>query len=125
MRRNKNGARIVHFKDGHSEEFGLILYATGRVPNIGSLALDKAGIKTGKNGAVIIDNNFTTSADSVFALGDVTDRIQLTPVAIKEAMALIAYWFDGKEVDFDYDNIPTAVFSQPAIGTGRSVRARS
>tara|TARA_R110001632_G_scaffold82802_2_gene183614 strand:+ start:27368 stop:28744 length:1377 start_codon:yes stop_codon:yes gene_type:complete len=114
---NKNGARIVHFKDGHSEEFGLILYATGRVPNVGSLALEKAGVKTGKNGAVIIDNNFTTSVDSVFALGDVTDRIQLTPVAIKEAMALIAYWFDGKEVDFDYDNIPTAVFSQPAIGT--------
>jgi glutathione reductase (NADPH) len=87
------------------------------VPNIGSLALEKAGVKTGKNGAVIIDNNFTTSVNSVFALGDVTDRIQLTPVAIKEAMALIAYWFDGKEVDFDYDNIPTAVFSQPAIGT--------
>ncbi|WP_417527356.1 glutathione-disulfide reductase [Marinomonas shanghaiensis] len=111
------GARTVHFKDGHVEEFGLILYATGRVPNIASLALDKAGVKTGKNGAVIINKNFTTSAKSVFALGDVTDRIQLTPVAIKEAMALIAYWFDGKEVSFDYDNIPTAVFSQPAIGT--------
>jgi glutathione reductase (NADPH) len=111
------GARTVHFKGGHAEEFGLILYATGRVPNIASLALDKAGVKTGKNGAVIIDKNFTTSAKSVFALGDVTDRIQLTPVAIKEAMALIAYWFDGKEVSFDYDNIPTAVFSQPAIGT--------
>jgi glutathione reductase (NADPH) len=114
---NPNGARTVHFKDGHSEEFGLILYATGRVPNVASLELEKAGVKTGKNGAVIIDKNFTTSAKSVFALGDVTDNIQLTPVAIKEAMALIAYWFDGKEVDFDYDNIPTAVFSQPAIGT--------
>ncbi|TYL47703.1 glutathione-disulfide reductase [Marinomonas sp. IMCC 4694] len=114
---DKNGARIVHFKGGHSEEFGLILYATGRVPNVGSLALEKAGVETGKNGAVMIDKNFTTSASSVFALGDVTDNIQLTPVAIKEAMALIAYWFDGKEVDFDYDNIPTAVFSQPAIGT--------
>ncbi|MGO2354990.1 MAG: glutathione-disulfide reductase [Marinomonas foliarum] len=114
---NPNGARTVHFKGGHTEEFGLILYATGRVPNVESLALDKAGIKTGKNGAVIIDNNFTTSAKSVFALGDVTDNIQLTPVAIKEAMALIAYWFEGKEVNFDYDNIPTAVFSQPAIGT--------
>ncbi|MCB5160527.1 glutathione-disulfide reductase [Marinomonas algarum] len=114
---DQNGARIVHFKDGHSEEFGLILYATGRVPNVDALALENAGIETGKNGAVKVDNNFTTTAGSVFALGDVTDKIQLTPVAIKEAMALIDYWFDGKEVDFDYDNIPTAVFSQPAIGT--------
>ncbi|MGB0781607.1 MAG: glutathione-disulfide reductase [Marinomonas sp.] len=114
---NPNSLRTVHFKDGHSEEFGLILYATGRVPNVATLGLENVGIETGKNGAVIIDKNFTTSAKSVFALGDVTDRIQLTPVAIKEAMALIAYWFEGKEVDFDYDNIPTAVFSQPAIGT--------
>ncbi|RNF49732.1 glutathione-disulfide reductase [Marinomonas hwangdonensis] len=114
---NPQGARTVHFKDGHVEEFGLILYATGRVPNVASLSLEKAGVETGKNGAVIVDKNFTTSAQSVFALGDVTDRVQLTPVAIKEAMALIAYWFEGKEVTFDYDNIPTAVFSQPAIGT--------
>ena len=111
------GKRIVHFKDGSSEEFGLILYATGRVPNVASLALDKAGVETGKNGAVIVDSNFVSSAPSVFALGDVTDRIQLTPVAIKEAMALIDFWFEGKAVDFDYDNIPTAVFSQPSIGT--------
>jgi glutathione reductase (NADPH) len=114
---NPKGARTVHFKDGHVEKFGLILYATGRVPNVASLALDKAGVKTGENGAVIIDKNFTTSTKSVFALGDVTNRIQLTPVAIKEAMSLIAYWFESKEVTFDYDNIPTAVFSQPAIGT--------
>ncbi|MDP5057319.1 MAG: glutathione-disulfide reductase [Marinomonas hwangdonensis] len=114
---NPQGARTVHFKDGHVEEFGLILYATGRVPNVASLSLEKAGVETGKNGAVLVDKNFTTSAQSVFALGDVTDRVQLTPVAIKEAMALIAYWFEGKEVTFDYDNIPTAVFSQPAIGT--------
>lgn len=114
---NPLGARTVHFKNGQTEEFGLILYATGRVPNVASLSLEKAGVKTGKNGAVIVDKNFTTSAQSVFALGDVTDRVQLTPVAIKEAMALIAYWFEGKEVTFDYDNIPTAVFSQPAIGT--------
>jgi len=112
-----NGSRMVHFKDGRSEEFGLVLYATGRVPNVGSLGLDKANIITGKNGAVVIDSNFTTSVSSVFALGDVTDNIQLTPVAIKEAMALIDYWFEGKPVNFDYDNIPTAVFSQPAIGT--------
>ena len=111
------GERIVHFQDGHSETFGLVLYATGRVPNIDKLGLDKADVETGKNGAVKVDNNFTTSAPSVFALGDVTDNIQLTPVAIKEAMALISYWFDGKEINFDYDNIPTAVFSQPSIGT--------
>ncbi|MEO9274142.1 glutathione-disulfide reductase [Marinomonas sp. 5E14-1] len=112
-----NSGRLVHFKDGSSESFGLVLYATGRVPNVASLDLEKAGVEFGKNGAVKINNNFQTTAKNVFALGDVTDKIQLTPVAIKEAMALIDYWFNGKEVDFDYDNIPTAVFSQPAIGT--------
>ncbi|GAB3483010.1 glutathione-disulfide reductase [Marinomonas epiphytica] len=114
---NDQSDRVVYFKDGREERFGLVLYATGRVPNTATLALDKAGIEAGKNGAISVDNNFKTQVDSVFALGDVTDKIQLTPVAIKEAMALIDYWFEGKEVDFDYDNIPTAVFSQPSIGT--------
>jgi len=107
----------VHFKDGRHEEFGLVLYATGRVPNVGGLALENVALETSNNGAIKVDHNFTTSVPSIFALGDVTDNIQLTPVAIKEAMALIDYWFDGKEIDFDYDNIPTAVFSQPSIGT--------
>ncbi|MBJ7554767.1 glutathione-disulfide reductase [Marinomonas spartinae] len=114
---NESSHRVVHFKDGSHDEFGLVLYATGRVPNVGGLALENVALETSNNGAIKVDHNFTTSVPSIFALGDVTDNIQLTPVAIKEAMALIDYWFDGKEIDFDYDNIPTAVFSQPSIGT--------
>ncbi|MCZ2723433.1 glutathione-disulfide reductase [Marinomonas sp. 15G1-11] len=113
---NPEGERLVRFKDGREEIFGLILYATGRIPYTDSLALDKAGIETEK-GAIKVDSNFTTNVPSVFAIGDVINRLQLTPVAIGEAMALISYWFEGKAVTFDYDNVPTAVFSQPQIGT--------
>jgi len=111
-----NGARIVTFKDGHEENFDLILYATGRVPYTDGLNLEAAGIELEK-GAIKVNQNFETSAKSVFALGDVINRVQLTPVAIGEAMALIQFWFEGTSQDYDYDNIPTAVFSQPPIGT--------
>ncbi|MFT2112471.1 glutathione-disulfide reductase [Marinomonas sp. 2405UD68-3] len=111
-----NGDRIVRFKDGTEKTFGLILYATGRVPYTDTLNLHAAGIAQEK-GAIKVDNNFQTNVPSVFAIGDVINRLQLTPVAIGEAMALISYWFDGKAVEFDYDNVPTAVFSQPQIGT--------
>ena len=111
-----SGERIVRFKDGHEEVFGLILYATGRVPFTDSLNLAAAGIEQ-ERGAIVVNGNFQTNISNVFAIGDVINRMQLTPVAISEAMALISYWFDGKDVDFDYDNIPTAVFSQPPIGT--------
>lgn len=107
----------VTLKDGRTLMFDAVLYATGRVPNTTSLNLDKVGIETTKSGAIVVNNRYQSSVESVYAIGDVTDRVQLTPVAIKEAMALIGYWFDGIEPNFDYDNIPTAVFSQPAIGT--------
>ncbi len=111
-----DGDRIVRFKDGTEEAFGLILYATGRVPYTDSLNLAAAGIEQEK-GAIKVDSNFQTNVPGVFAIGDVINRLQLTPVAIGEAMSLIGYWFDNKPVTFDYDNVPTAVFSQPQIGT--------
>ena len=111
-----NGARIVTFKDGQEEAFDLILYATGRVPYTDGLNLEAAGIELDK-GAIKVNQNFETSSKNIFALGDVINRVQLTPVAIGEAMALIQYWFEGSSKDYDYDNIPTAVFSQPPIGT--------
>lgn len=110
------GDRLVTFKNGEKEEFGLVLYATGRVPYTDGLNLEAAGIELDR-GAIKVNQNFETSAKSVFALGDVINRVQLTPVAIGEAMALIRYWFDGDDTAYDYDNIPTAVFSQPPIGT--------
>ncbi|MBM6549946.1 glutathione-disulfide reductase [Marinomonas ostreistagni] len=111
------GQRKVFFKDGSEQVFGAVLYATGRVPNTDQLNLAAAGVETDDKGAIKINKRYQSSTESVYAIGDVTDGIQLTPVAIKEAMALIGYWFDGIEPNFDYDNIPTAVFSQPAIGT--------
>ena len=113
----KDGQKQVTLKDGRILMFDEVLYATGRVPNTSSLNLDAVGIETAKNGAIIVNDRYQSSVNSVYAIGDVTDRVQLTPVAIKEAMALIGYWFDGIEPNFDYDNIPTAVFSQPPIGT--------
>lgn len=112
----QEGARIVTFQDGREEAFDLILYATGRVPYTDGLNLEAAGIELEK-GAIKVNQNFETSTSNVFALGDVINRVQLTPVAIGEAMALIQYWFEGKSEEYDYDNIPTAVFSQPPIGT--------
>lgn len=111
-----DGDRIVTFKDGTTETFGLILYATGRVPYTDGLNLAAAGIELEK-GAIKVNKNFETSTKNIFALGDVINRVQLTPVAIGEAMSLIQYWFEGDESEYDYDNIPTAVFSQPPIGT--------
>ncbi|WP_425641025.1 glutathione-disulfide reductase [Marinomonas gallaica] len=107
----------VMLKDGRELVFDEVLYATGRVPNTDKLNVASTGIETTKNGAIVVNDRYQSTADSVYAIGDVTDRVQLTPVAIKEAMALIGYWFDGIEPNFDYDNIPTAVFSQPPIGT--------
>ncbi|NBB81770.1 MAG: FAD-dependent oxidoreductase, partial [Alphaproteobacteria bacterium] len=81
------------------------------------LGLDKAGVALDANGAVKIDEHYRTSADNIFAVGDVTDRIQLTPVAIGEGHALADTLFGGNPRGISYENIPTAVFSQPPIGT--------
>jgi glutathione reductase (NADPH) len=81
------------------------------------LGLETAGVALTESGAIAVDSNFTTNIPSVFALGDVTGKVQLTPVAIKEAMHLLAYWFESQPVTLSYDNIPSAVFSQPNIGT--------
>lgn len=111
-----DGKKNVYFQDGTSEVFDLVLAATGRVPNIDQLNLNAAGIEP-IAGAIDVDENFRTTSSNIYALGDVTNRMQLTPVAIAEAMALIQHWFEDKEVDMDYSNVPTAVFSQPQIGT--------
>lgn len=104
-------------EDGTVIETDCVLYATGRAPNTAKLGLEAAGVETGPNGAIIVDDTFRTSVPNIYALGDVTDRIQLTPVAIAEAMVLSANLFDGKDQRADYGDIPTAVFSHPNIGT--------
>jgi glutathione reductase (NADPH) len=94
-----------------------VMLALGRVPNTTGLGLEAAGVKTDERGAIIVDAFSRTSAPGIYALGDVTDRVQLTPVAIHEAMCFIETEYKNNPVSPDHDLIPTAVFSQPEIGT--------
>ena len=111
------GGLAVALDDGAVREVDLVLYAIGRVPNTAGLGLEEAGVALDGNGAVIVDDRFRTSVPNIYALGDVIDRWQLTPVAIGEAMVLAANLFAGADSAMDYADIPTAVFSDPQVGT--------
>jgi glutathione reductase (NADPH) len=107
----------VALSDGSEVEADLVMYATGRTPNTAGLGLDKAGVVLNSGGAVMVDRLSRTSVRNIWAVGDVTDRVNLTPVAIGEAMAFVKSAFLGRPTAMDYDNIPTAVFSMPPVGT--------
>ncbi|ASY69126.1 glutathione reductase [Sinorhizobium fredii USDA 205] len=94
-----------------------VMLALGRVPNTKGLGLENAGVKTNERGAIVVDAFSRTSAPGIYALGDVTDRVQLTPVAIHEAMCFIETEYKNNPTSPDHDLIATAVFSQPEIGT--------
>lgn len=94
-----------------------VMLALGRHPNTAGLGLETAGVALNERGAIIVDDYSRSSVPSIWALGDVTDRVQLTPVAIHEAMCFIDTEYRGKPTKPDHDTIPTAVFSQPEIGT--------
>ena len=94
-----------------------VVYATGRVPNTDGLGLEAAGVKLGRKGEVMVDRFSATSCDSIYAVGDVTDRVQLTPVAIREGMAFVETVFNDNPTAVDHEFIATAVFTQPEIGT--------
>lgn len=95
----------------------LVFYATGRRPNTDGLGLEEAGVTLDERGAVIVDTQSRTSVDNIYAIGDATDRMNLTPVALGEARALVSTLYMGKPMEMDYDNIATAVFSMPPVGT--------
>lgn len=107
----------VEFKNGDSVEVDVVMYATGRVPRTEGLGLENAGVELGDRGEIKVDENYCTNIPSIFALGDVTDHVQLTPVATGEAMVLIDHLFGQGERKLSYDYIPTAVFTHPNIGT--------
>ena len=109
----------VALTNGEVLEVDLVLCATGRVPKTEGLGLDKAGVKLGKGGEILVNDEFQTSAPSVFALGDVINRMQLTPVALAEAMVFVNNQFQPElpTKQMDYTNIPTAVFCHPNIAT--------
>ena len=107
----------LHLNNGQSIDAGIALYATGRKANTKGLRLENTAIKTQANGAIMVDKYFQTAEPTIYALGDVIDRVQLTPVAIQESMLLLEQLYGDSKPQMDYDNIPTAVFSQPELAT--------
>ncbi len=112
-----DNAYVVHTSDGQEIATELVMYATGRVPNTKGLGLEALGVELDQLGAVMINDEYRTSVPSIYALGDVTNRVNLTPVATAEGMSLVNRLYAGKSAHVDYENIPTAVFSQPNIAT--------
>lgn len=114
------GLRVL-LKDGGEVVADAVLYATGRMPHVNGLGLDTAGVALGKDGAVVVDEHYQTNVPSIYAVGDVTNRLQLTPVALGEAMVVVDHLFGppaGKAArSMSYEFIPTAVFTHPSIGT--------
>lgn len=108
---------IGHLRSGGHLEADEIMFAIGRTPHTKGLGLEAAGVQTGKNGEIIVDEHQRTNVASVYAVGDVTDRVALTPVAIREGHAFADSVFGNNPRTTDYDCIPTAVFSTPEIGT--------
>jgi glutathione reductase (NADPH) len=114
----KDGSGVkVTLEDGAVLEADAIMYATGRIANTKGLGLEKVGVETKANGVVAVDKYSKTSVDSIYAVGDVTDRIALTPVALHEGMAFAETVFGGKPRAFDHADVPSAVFSQPPVGS--------
>ena len=118
--READGLRVALDAGGHVMA-DAVLYATGRVPNVRGLGLEAVGLAQSGEGAILVDTNYRTNLPNIYALGDVTARVQLTPVALGEAMQLVDHLFGtdaGKPLRvMDYALIPTAVFTQPTIGT--------
>ena len=116
IRRVEDGY-LVSFTDGTQQTTGLVMYATGRVPNTQGLGLENAGVALGARQEVLVDARSKTNIDNIYAVGDVTERAQLTPVAIREGAAFAETVFNHNPQEVDHSLIPTAVFSQPPIGT--------
>jgi glutathione reductase (NADPH) len=112
----EGGAIRATFSDGSTRLVDQVLVATGRRPNTGSLGLEKAGITVDNVGAIPVDAYSQTLIPSVYAIGDVTNRAALTPIAIREGHAFADTVFGGKPTMVDHSLIPTAVFSTPEIG---------
>jgi glutathione reductase (NADPH) len=107
----------VTYEDGAVQEVDLVMFATGRRPNTAGLGLEAAGVKLAADGAVLVDEYSKSSVDSIHAIGDVTNRLNLTPVATAEGMCLARTLFRGEPTPVDHANVPTAVFSDPNVAT--------
>ena len=107
----------VEMSDGERRDVDAILVATGRRPLTQNLGLERAGVATRENGAIIVDSQSRTNVASIYAVGDVTDRINLTPVAIREGHAFADTVFGNLPATVDYEGVPSAVFTTPEVGT--------
>ncbi|WP_156678843.1 glutathione-disulfide reductase [Sphingomonas profundi] len=116
VEKQEDGSLIVHTGGGgdplHAD---VLMFATGRVPKTRGLGLEEAGVELDKHGAVVVDADNKSNVDSIYAVGDVTNRVQLTPVAIREGQAFADTVFGNKPHRVDYTNIPSAVFSHPPM----------
>jgi glutathione reductase (NADPH) len=112
-----DGSLRVALDNGEAVAANVVMLAVGRDPHTRGLGLDKAGVKTNKKGAVVVDEFSRTNVEHIFAVGDVTDRMNLTPVAIREGQAFAMTEFLGQPTAFDHADVPTAVFVQPPVGT--------
>ncbi|MDX3908529.1 MAG: glutathione-disulfide reductase [Sphingobium sp.] len=116
IEKNDDGTLCIRIKNGDPIACDVVLFATGRQPNTKGLGLENAGIELDKQGAISVDEYSKSSCDSIYAVGDVTNRVQLTPVAIREGHAFADTVFGGNPRTVDYGCIPSAVFSHPPIG---------
>ncbi len=107
----------AHLDSGEVLSIELPLFAIGREPNVEGLGLEELGVELGERGGIVVDDDFTSSVQSIHAVGDVTDRVQLTPVAIAEGMHFAHRFFGDGGFRVDYESIPTAVFCQPELAT--------
>jgi glutathione reductase (NADPH) len=112
-----NGPVWVKASNGMARVHDAVLFATGRAPNTAGMGLEEAGVELGRRGEILVNDYSQTSVPSVYAIGDVTDRVNLTPVAIREGMAFAETVFKGNPTPVDHDLIPSAVFTQPEFGT--------
>ena len=114
----KTATGLLHkFTNGHEIESDVLMWAVGRRPYVEGLGLEAAGVALNDAGAIRVDDHSRTNLESIWAVGDVTDRINLTPVAIREGAAFAETEFYGRPTRFDHDMVASAVFSQPPIGS--------
>ncbi len=107
----------VKATNGSEHVFDHVMFATGRKPNTDDMGLEEVGVKLGRKGEVLVDEYSQTAVPSIYAIGDATDRVNLTPVAIREGMAFVETVFKGNPTPVDHELIPSAVFTQPEYGT--------
>jgi glutathione reductase (NADPH) len=117
IERNDGGGLHVTLTQGAAVDANLIMFATGRAANTHGIGLDDVGVMLDGFGAIVVNHYSCTSVENIYAIGDVTNRKNLTPVAIAEGRAVAETLFGKRAMSVDYDNVPSAVFSQPPIGT--------